>query len=158
VVRFSLVPPALPFTPGRPQPETLKVLRERLAPRLGLVVFDGGAARCRYLDNEFYESFESVFGRGSVRGLARSNGVGLRILEADWLGSDKGLLYVAPHIDQALFLPWADITVSLAPERKRKWKNGVTVQHAEHGAMTWEMGPNAAANLAAIARYFNAFG
>lgn len=150
----AMASPVLPFNTGAPQPATVELLHERLIPRLELTVYDGGVARCRQLDKTFYESFESVYGRGAVRRLAQVRGLGMTVMEADWVAADKGLLYISPHVGQAVFLPWPETWVSELPPRRFRRRTGVLVEHRTHGEMVWEMGPAAAANLRAVAAHF----
>lgn len=86
----SVAQDRLPNARGLPQERSLA-----LAARQNLTVIDGGPARCKAIDRAHYDVSERQFGRGAVR----RRGSAATVMEADWLATPTGLIYVTPALD-----------------------------------------------------------
>lgn len=110
---------------------------------------DGGPAKCKALDKEFYEEFEAMHGRGSVRALAKVAGAGLSVMEAEWVATPQALLYVSPLIGRARAWPWETLVVTVRKQKRMTVKLDLSSGGGDPVRMS--LGKMAGASLLGIA-------
>lgn len=103
------------------------------------VPIDGGPAKCRKLDSEFYDAHVKRTGQ-----LPR----GLRVMEAAWLASDEALYYVSPHVGKFRRFPWGEI--ELQPSKRRAMFGKVIRLRTSEDEFKLGLSASAMANLLVI--------
>lgn len=118
----------------------VRALRQLVASNPDELPFDLGAAKCRSIDSEVYDSFVRHVGR---RPRAMD-------LEASWAATDAALHYLSPDVDGHQRWPWA--AVDVRPAKLKKQRSQLLVAS---GPQSWTitMGTAAMSNALAIAAW-----
>jgi hypothetical protein len=110
-------------------------------------VLAAGAGKCKPLDREAADAYEARGGRFGARNLA--------MLEADWIATNLGLLYVAPRVDYIWTGRWSDLYVEAGRVHRVKPYADIYVAEEER-VLTFVVGKAAAKDILEIAAHFNA--
>jgi hypothetical protein len=135
-------------------PKTMKILDDHDEP---LVVLDGGPAKSKQLDRGYFDSLERIVPGRSVevtRDMAKRNGAPPgQALEADWVATDVGLVYVNYYVGHAVWSRWDDV-VSVRQTKRSILGATATVQVDFEEGPPWVIGvgKRAAQALVAIAK------
>jgi hypothetical protein len=108
-----------------------------------LQVIDSGAAKIKTIDRQWHADYAAQHGHRAMRSL------GINAMEADWVITKTGFVYVNPRLRFTWGWRWDTTTFEVIKRGRRSAAIGITGRDGQHHVM--QLGSPAADNIVAAA-------